>query len=243
MLNPYYFTDRAFRVGFNITLESHQIYHVKCKLIGKANHPEFGIEVRYINKIMKDLSFIYARLINQYKIKYQTVFSARFDKQNEDNQVLDEIELYISLNTNHKLIETDINKIDVKSSLEHHIQQPEMRDSGWRFDIKNSMTVYFYKTGELNGSNFVENLLRSNAILNIENIDKYCFIWSILASLYPCNNIQPNRVSNYRQYFNEVNIQRFDFTNGFRCTVVHKINNINNSSINIFELNFYQDQN
>ena len=26
-------------------------------------------------------------LINQHKVKYQTVFSARFDKQNEDNQV------------------------------------------------------------------------------------------------------------------------------------------------------------
>ena len=207
MPNPYYFTDRALRVGFNITLESHQNYHVNSKLIGKANYPEFGIEVRYINKIIKELSFIYARLINQYKFKYQTVFSARFDKQNEDNQLLDEIELYISLNTNHNLTQTDINKIDVKSPLEHHIQQQEMRDSGWRFDKKNSMTVYFYKTGELNGSNYVKNLLRSNAILNFENIDKYCFIWSILASHYPCINNHLNRVSNYKQYFKEINIQ------------------------------------
>ena len=41
---------------------------------------------------MKELAVIYARLINQYKFKYQTVFSARFGKQNEDNQVLDETE-------------------------------------------------------------------------------------------------------------------------------------------------------
>ena len=46
------------------------------------NYPEFGIEVRYINKIMKELSVIYARLINQYKFKYHTIISARFDKQN-----------------------------------------------------------------------------------------------------------------------------------------------------------------
>ena len=39
---------------------------------------------------MKELSVIYARLINQYIFKYQTVFSARFDEQDEDNQVLDE---------------------------------------------------------------------------------------------------------------------------------------------------------
>ena len=64
-INPYYFTDRNLKVGFNITLESHHINHANSKLIIKPNYPEFGIEVRYINKIMKELSIIYARLINQ----------------------------------------------------------------------------------------------------------------------------------------------------------------------------------
>ena len=73
-----------------------------------------------------------------------------------------------------------------------------MKDSGWRFDKINSMTVYFYKTGELNGSSYVKILLRSNAILNIGNNDKYCSIWSILAILHPCNNNHPKTVSNYK---------------------------------------------
>ena len=85
--------------------------------------------------------------------------------------------------------------------------------------------------------------MRSNAILNIENIDKYCFLWSILAYLHPCNNNHPNRVSKYRQYFNELSIQGFDFSKGFRCSDVRKFNELNNLSVNIFELNFYQDQN
>ena len=67
------------------------------------NCPEFGTEVRYFNKIMKQLSVTYARLINQYKIKNQTVFSATFDKQDEDNQVLDETEFFINLNINHNI--------------------------------------------------------------------------------------------------------------------------------------------
>ena len=95
----------------------------------------------------------------------------------------------------------------------------------------------------MNGSNYVKIPLRSNAILNVENNDKYCFLWSILASLHPCNNNHPNRVSNYRQYFNELNIQGFDFSKGFKCCDVHKFNELNNLSVNIFELNFYQDQN
>ena len=69
------------------------------------------------------------------------------------------------------------------------------------------------------------------------------FLWSILASLHPCNNNHPNRVSTYRQYFNDSNIQDFDFANGFKCSDVHKFNKLNNLSVNIFELIFYQDQN
>ena len=118
-----------------------------------------------------------------------------------------------------------------------------MKDCGWRFDKINSMTVYFDKTNELNGSNYIKIPLRSTAILNFENNDKNCFLWSILAYLHPCNNNHPNRVSNYRQYFIELNIQGFDSSRTFRCSDVHKFNELNNLSVNIFELNFYQDQN
>ena len=123
MLNLCYFTDRNLKVGFKITLDSHHINHAHSKSTITPNYHEFGIEVRYIKKILKDLSVIYARLINPYKVKFKTVFSARFDKQNEDNQVIDETELYINLNINHNLTQTDIDNIDVKSPLELQIQQ------------------------------------------------------------------------------------------------------------------------
>ena len=243
MINPHYFTDRNLKVGFKINLDSRHINHANSKLTITPNYPEFGIETRYINNIIKELSVIYARLINQYTFRYQTVFSARIDKQDENNQVLDETEIFINLNINHNLTQTDIDNIDVQSPLEHQIQQQEMKDSGWRFDKINSMTVYFYKTSEMDGGSYVKIPLRSNAILNIENNDKYCFLWPLLAYLHPCNNNHPNRVSNYKQYFNELNIQGFDFTNGFKCSDVHKFNELNNLSVNIFELISYQDQN
>ena len=93
------------RVGSKIYLDSHHINHAISKLTITPNHPEFGIEFRYINKIMKELAVIYARLINQNKFRYQTLFSAIFDTQDEDNQVLDETELFINLSINHNLTE------------------------------------------------------------------------------------------------------------------------------------------
>ena len=144
MINPYYFTDRNLKVGFKINLDNHHSNHTNSKLTITPNFPEFGIEVLYFNKIMKELSVIYARVINQYKLKYHTIFSARFDKQNEDNQVIDETELLINLNIKHNLTQSDLDIIDVKSPLEIQIQQQEMKDSGWRFDKINSMILYFY---------------------------------------------------------------------------------------------------
>ena len=100
MINPIYFTDRTLRVGFNLKLDCHHINHSNSKLTSNPSHREFDIETRYVNKILKEMSVTCARLINQYNFKYQTVFSARLDKQGDDNQVLDETELFISLNIN-----------------------------------------------------------------------------------------------------------------------------------------------
>ena len=87
--------------------------------------------------------------------------------------------------------------------MEHQIQIQETKETGWMFDKINSMKTSFYKTGELNGTSYVKIPLGSSAILNIQNNDKYCFVWSILASLHQCKNDHPNRVSIFIQYFNE----------------------------------------
>ena len=130
MINPYYFTDRAVQVGFTITLESRHINHAISEITVKPKYPEFGIEVRYVNKNFKELSVIYASLINQKKLKCQTVFSARFGKRDEESQVLDETELFINVNINHNVTESDLDKNDIKPPLEHQIQQQEVKDSG-----------------------------------------------------------------------------------------------------------------
>ena len=57
------------KIGFKLNLESHNFSQENSILTVTPNNPEFGIEYRYFNKIIKDLSVIYARLINQYKFK------------------------------------------------------------------------------------------------------------------------------------------------------------------------------
>ena len=96
--------------------------------------PIFGIEFRFTNKIINDVSVIFARLINQYKFKYHTLFSASFHKINEEDQINNEIELYINLNSIHNLTESDIDNIEVRSHLKHQVQIQDTKESGLIYD-------------------------------------------------------------------------------------------------------------
>ena len=124
-------TDENLKIGFKNNLESHNINHANSLLNIEPNFPDIGIETRYIKKILKEMATIYARLKNQYKFKYHILFSARFYKINEEDQRSDD--LFINLNINNNLTETDINNIGVKSQLEHQIQIQETKKSGWIF--------------------------------------------------------------------------------------------------------------
>ena len=134
MINAYYFSDENLKNGFIINLESHNINHVNSILSITTKYPYFGIETRCISKILKEMATIHARLKNQYKCKYHILFSASFYKINEEDLRSDETELFINLNINHNLTETDIKNIDVKCQLEHQIQIQETKESVWIFD-------------------------------------------------------------------------------------------------------------
>ena len=56
-------------------------------------------------------------------------------------------------------------------------------------------------------------------------------------------NSRPHSVPTFRQNFDELNNQGFDFTNGLNCSDVHLFGKLNNLSISKLELGFYQEEN
>ena len=149
--NSYYDNDRGLRIELKIDKDS------PCLTFIITSYESVNeVEMFYINHIIKRLSNIYARLINQYKFRYQTVFSVVFDKQNE---------LFIDLNISRNLTQNDIDMIDIIPPLKHKIHDEEMKNSNWQFNKINSMTVYFYND--------------SNIIFDVENIDERCSLQSM----------------------------------------------------------------
>ena len=135
-----------------------------------------------INKVVEQLSKIYSKLINQTNFKYHVIFNVKFDK--EDEHVDYFINLPISNNTHP---EGQCPEGHVTDTINNEIERYEGKGSGWRFNTINFFDVRFYKTKELNGSSYkkLPDYVKTQSLLNIKNSDDYCFIWSILAKLYP----------------------------------------------------------
>ena len=119
MINPCNFIDENLKIGFKIDLESQNINHANSLLSINPNILDIGIETRYINKILKEMATVYARLMNQYMFENHITFSASFYKINEEDQRSDETDIFINLNINQNSTENDINDIDVNSQSEH----------------------------------------------------------------------------------------------------------------------------
>ena len=113
MINPYYFSKRYQR-QYSIDLEQYHPNQINSKITVKSNY-NLPVEILYLNKILKEMAWkIYGRLINQYKFKYQVVFSVIFDKETQD-----ELEQYVSLEVNQSLTWSDIEKLIQKQRQMH----------------------------------------------------------------------------------------------------------------------------
>ena len=76
--------------------------------------------------------------------------------------------------------------------------------SGWRLEKINTINVNIARYRPIRGSSFIPTpagLREKKAILNVQNNDNLCFLYSILAQLYPAEN-HVQRVSKYKQYLN-----------------------------------------
>ena len=219
--------------AFNNNLDSHHIIHKNSKVSMEPNRLEN--KKFFVNDIMKRRSTTYAALKSQYKIKYQLAFSARFEIQDKDDQVLDETEKEYNLIFNQNMKESEVDKIKVKFQWERQTHNEETKNSDWSFDIGNSKTIYFFKTTELNGLNYVKRPTRYSAISKIEKGYKFCFLWSILALIFFSQNTL--KVYKKTEYFVEVNFDGLDFPNRYKRSDFYIFEKKNKLSI---KYSFYQ---
>ena len=108
------------------------------------------------------------------------------------------------------------------------------KGSGWVVDEVLHLKLFMGKYKPLKGSQYFElpkKIAKTHCILNIQNKDDKCFLWSILAHLHmaPQNG---HRVEKYTPYENELNMEGITYPVAVKD--VPKFEKQNDISVNVF---------
>ena len=98
------------------------------------------------------------------------------------------------------------------------------------FDSIKKLTVKMFKYHVIRASSYCklpESFRNSKSIVNIQNNDNYCFLWSISAHIYKVDNHR-ERVSRYENHFHELNQGDIQFPMKIKdIPILERINNLN----------------
>ena len=106
--------------------------------------------------------------------------------------------------------------------------------SGWYLNKLIHLEVHTAQAAPLAASSYIElpkRVKNTKGVINIQNEDNKCFIWSILAHLHP-TPLNPCRVARYKPFEDEMDIEGIDFP-----TPINQIPNFekkNDLNINVF---------
>ena len=126
--------------------------------------------------------------------------------------------------------------LKILNDLQAGIENKDTQSSGWRI---NSIDEVFLNSSiykPLKGSCYVELpefITRKNAVLNIHNsTDQQCFLFSVLAALYPASSCKENPNS-YSKHMSKLNISMLTFPQRVDSSIL-KFEKANNLIINVY---------
>ena len=139
---------------------------------------------------------------------------------------------YISLN------EEDVRQVVNKSIVEcdKDIETFTHNGSGWRFIGLDRVVVTVYDYNPARGRSYIPTppvLASKKAIVNVQNTDNKCFMWSILAALYPPVK-DAQRVMKYRDHVGKLNCDMLEFSVKHTSSKISQFEDVNTVSINIY---------
>ena len=106
--------------------------------------------------------------------------------------------------------------------------------SGWSVQNVEDLLLYMAQYKPLSPTSFIKTpkyIEKKHAIINVKNEDNMCFVWAVLAALFPKKG-NPNRILQYKEHLNSINIDGLTFP--LPITDVKKFEKLNlNISVNV----------
>ena len=182
-----------------------------------------------------------------HRFKYKCVFALKFNHATPGSTN------YFTITNEFKNQYEEVNEAN---ELSHQINEFEEGESGYIFDSLKKLTVKMFKYHDIRASSYCKlpkPFCNSKSIVNTQNNDNYCFLWSILAHKCKVDNHR-ERVSHYENHFHELNQGDIQFPMKIKDIPTFEI--LNNLKINVFEItandkalspkyvnkNYYDDQ-
>ena len=140
---------------------------------------------------------------------------------------------YISLNVEEvkRVVDSSIVKHDKDIETFTH------NGSGWRFIGLDRVVATVYNYNPAGGRSYIPTppvLASKKAIVNVQNTDNKCFMWSILTALYPPRD-NVTRVMKYRDHVGKLNCDMLEFPVKHTSSKISQFEDVNNVSINIYK--------
>ncbi|XP_044005477.1 uncharacterized protein LOC122850384 [Aphidius gifuensis] len=122
------------------------------------------------------------------------------------------------------------------SRLQTQIEESELQGSGWSFNEILNLEIHINKYIPLKGGNssyvpvpkWIQN---TRSVVNVQNNDNKCFIWSVLAAIHKLS-INSCRVNSYLQYERLLNLDGITFPMSWKSIALFE--KMNNLKINVY---------
>ena len=130
---------------------------------------------------------------------------------------------------------------DMQETILNAITNHQSKGSGWYFDEVLRLEINTVKYRPLKGSSYVplpDNISTKKAIIFIQNKkDNKCFMWSILRYFHIEGVHDPQRLTDFKQYENDLNFKNISFPVKIKDIFKFEKQNPNIPPINVFSLN------
>ncbi|GFT60225.1 c2H2-type domain-containing protein [Nephila pilipes] len=181
--------------------------------------------------------FIFRNELKTYKsLKVSKWIHCIYSKETDAGKMIKNVEFKTSNNE----VFQETNLVSLYDTMSEKIVKEsedfEGKDSGWTLDEILRLEVRTNRYSPFRGSSsFIEvpkQIAETKAIINVINKkDSQCFMWSVLAALYPSAN-HPNKTSSYVSHLNKLNFDGISFPTPLN--EVKKFSKMNDIGINIY---------
>ncbi|KAL0879764.1 hypothetical protein ABMA27_003476 [Loxostege sticticalis] len=168
----------------------------------------------FLNSIRSKLLVLIEKSLEQYiSLKINLQYFGNFILLKNDTQ---DIKSFATKNMIiHRNFDYDPVFDSVVRTLCKKVEEFQDRDSGWGFLNNIYIEININKFDPLSGAgstyvNLPLHLKRKKACINVKNADNFCFLWSVVAALYPAKR-NTDRTASYPPFEDVLNVHGLNF--------------------------------